>query len=36
VKKVPGEGMPILDNGNVVGKGDLYVKFDIKFPESLD
>ena len=41
VKVVPGEGMPIFQNEmNVrdlnVRKGDLYIKFDIKFPEYID
>ena len=41
VKVVPGEGMPIFENEiNVrdlnAKKGDLYIKFDIKFPEYID
>ena len=41
VKVVPGEGMPIFQNEmNVrdlnIRKGDLYIKFDIKFPEYID
>ena len=41
VKVVPGEGMPIFqDEMNVrdlnIKKGDLYIKFDIKFPEYID
>jgi DnaJ-class molecular chaperone len=41
VKIVPGEGMPIFENEmNVrdlnVKKGDLFIKFDIKFPEYID
>jgi DnaJ-class molecular chaperone len=41
VKVVPGEGMPIFKNEmNVrdlnIRKGDLYIKFDIKFPEYID
>jgi DnaJ-class molecular chaperone len=30
LKKVEGEGMPILNSEN---KGDLYISFDITFPE---
>ena len=41
VKVVPGEGMPIYESEiNVrdlnVKKGDLFIKFDIKFPEYID
>ena len=41
VKVVPGEGMPIFqDEMDVrdlnIKKGDLYIKFDIKFPEYID
>ena len=41
VKVIPGEGMPIFENEiNVrdlnAKKGDLYIKFDIKFPEYID
>ena len=41
VKIVPGEGMPIFENEmNVrdlnIKKGDLFIKFDIKFPEYID
>ena len=41
VKVVPGEGMPIFENETNVRdlnakKGDLYIKFDIKFPEYID
>ena len=32
VRKVVGEGMPILGSG---GKGDLFVKFNIQFPEKI-
>lgn len=38
VKKVEGEGMPILNESEPLErlkKGDLYVKFDIQFPEQL-
>ena len=38
VKKVEGEGMPILnENGPLatLQKGDLYVKFDIQFPSQM-
>ncbi len=42
VKVVPGEGMPIYDTdlsktrGNKIKKGDLYIKFNIIFPEYID
>ena len=41
VKIVKGEGMPIYEKelskrGNNVKKGDLYVKFNIIFPEYID
>ena len=41
IKVVPGEGMPIFENEmNVrdlnVKKGNLYIKFDIKFPEYIE
>ena len=42
MKIVPGEGMPIYDNdlsksrGSRIKKGDLYIKFNIIFPEFID
>jgi len=42
VKIVPGEGMPIYDKdlsksrGNKIKKGDLYIKFNIIFPEYIE
>ena len=42
VKVVPGEGMPIYDKdlskcrGNKIKKGDLYIKFNIIFPEYIE
>ena len=42
VKVVPGEGMPIYDKdlsksrGDKIKKGDLYIKFNIIFPEYID
>ena len=42
VKVVPGEGMPIFDKdlsksrGNKIKKGDLYIKFNIIFPEFIE
>ena len=39
VKKIDGEGMPILYRGrperDEMAKGDLYIKFDIRFPKTL-
>jgi DnaJ-class molecular chaperone len=39
IKKIEGEGMPILDKKDysevVKRKGDLYVQFEIKFPSVL-
>jgi DnaJ-class molecular chaperone len=42
LKVIPGEGMPIYDKdlsktrGNKIQKGDLYIKFNIIFPEYID
>ena len=42
LKVIPGEGMPIYDKdlsktrGNKIKKGDLYIKFNIIFPEYID
>ena len=42
LKVIPGEGMPIYDKdlsktrGNKIEKGDLYIKFNIIFPEYID
>lgn len=36
LKKIAGEGMPIYDEGNSGKKGNLLIKFDIEFPESLE
>ena len=42
VKMIPGEGMPIYDKdlskcrGDKIKKGDLYIKFNIIFPEFLE
>ena len=42
VKVVPGEGMPIFDKdlsksrGDKIKKGDLYIKFNIIFPEFIE
>ena len=42
VKVVPGEGMPIYDKdlskcrGNKIKKGDLYIKFNVIFPEYIE
>ena len=42
LKIIPGEGMPIYDKdlsktrGNKIQKGDLYIKFNIIFPEYID
>lgn len=33
--KIPGEGMPIRKDGSVKRKGDLIVKWNVKFPERL-
>ena len=37
LKRIEGEGMPIYtDEGGESHKGNLYIKFDIEFPEKLD
>eukprot|EP01006_Ploeotia_vitrea_P067523 TRINITY_DN97549_c0_g1_i1.p1 TRINITY_DN97549_c0_g1~~TRINITY_DN97549_c0_g1_i1.p1 ORF type:complete len:336 (-),score=45.73 TRINITY_DN97549_c0_g1_i1:281-1288(-) len=33
--RVKEEGMPIRKQGQVVGRGDLYIEFDVKFPTTL-
>ncbi len=35
LKLVEKEGMPILENGKVIKKGNLFVRFDIVFPKQL-
>jgi DnaJ-class molecular chaperone len=35
LKEVKNEGMPILENGKPSRKGNLYVRFDILFPQQL-